>query len=126
MKLDDNYYGHYATCPPLIRDLFAEHGLDEEDSSQVIITKLCWFGRTWGAAYILYHLQDQPVIVELRWKMSWKRAEAEMRYCRAALEGIGKLNGYISVEWLCGLCVGCSFAFLLGFRKEMEKAHEKS
>lgn len=58
--------------------------------------------------------------------MSWKRAEAEMRYCRAALKGIGKLCGCISVVWLCGLCVGCSFAFLLGFRKRMEKGHEKS
>lgn len=34
-------------CLALIRDLFVEHRLDEEDNSNVIMTKLCGVGRTW-------------------------------------------------------------------------------
>lgn len=30
--------------------------------------------------------------------MSWKRAEAEMDYCKASLKVIGKLSGCIGVD----------------------------
>lgn len=35
------------TCLALIKDLFAEHRLNEENNSDVIMTKLFWVGRTW-------------------------------------------------------------------------------
>lgn len=35
------------TCLSLIRDLFVEHGLDEEDNNNVIMTKLSQVGRIW-------------------------------------------------------------------------------
>lgn len=35
------------TCLSLIRGLFVEHGLDEEDNNNVIMTKLSQVGRIW-------------------------------------------------------------------------------
>lgn len=53
--------------------------------------------------------------------MSWKRAEAEMHYCKASLKGIGKLNGYIGVEYLYGLFVSIALAFCLVLERKWLK-----
>lgn len=53
--------------------------------------------------------------------MSWKRAEAEMHYCKASLKGMGKLSGCIGVESLYGLFVGISLAFCLVLERKWLK-----
>lgn len=51
--------------------------------------------------------------------MSWKRAEAEMSYCKVSLKGTGKSSGCICVEWLWALC-WLLFCLSTPFGREME------
>lgn len=53
--------------------------------------------------------------------MSWKRAEAEMDYCKASLKGIGKLYGCIGVEYLYGLFVNIPLAFWMVLERKWLK-----
>jgi len=67
-----------------------------------------------------YRLDHQPL--ELRWKMSWKRADAEMHYCKAALEGIGKLSHCIGAEGFVGSLSAVFLAFCLVWEGNGERA----
>lgn len=53
--------------------------------------------------------------------MSWKRAEAEMHYCKAPLKGMGKFSGCIGVENLYGLFVSIPLAFCLVLERKWLK-----